>query len=389
MSAVEQSPVARATPAGSAVPWTVEHLHALAATRHDRVPLIGGADVVRIAPDLDIWDAWPVQDADGTPSALPDGQTLWMALGAPRFDDPDERHGHARIQLILRDAGGWRPLGAAMPDGFAPGSREWSGSALLAPDRRTLTLFFTATGRRGEAALSFEQRLFRADATLAQVDGAYRLADWRDLREFVVRDPAHYMASDAGNGAVGTIKAFRDPAYFRDPRDGRHHVFFAASLAGSTSAFNGAVGWATARDDTLAQWDIRPPLISADALNNELERPHVIFHHGLYYLFWSTQRHVFNPAGPTGPTGLYGMVADRLDGGWRPLNGTGLVFANPDTAPKQAYSWLVLPDLQVTSFIDAWGSDGSDANARRFGATFAPMLRLRLQLDEAGLERNG
>ena len=39
-----------------------------------------------------------------------------------------------------------------------------------------------------------------------------------------------------------------------------------------------------------------------------------------------------------------------------PLNGTGLVFANPDTAPKQAYSWLVLPDLQVTSFIDAWAS---------------------------------
>lgn len=383
MSAVEQSPVALAAHADSAVSWTADHLHALAATRHDRAPLIGDADVVRIAPDLDIWDAWPVQDADGTPSTLPGGQALWMALGAPRFPDPDERHGHARIHLILRDASGWHPLGPAMPDGFSPGSREWSGSALLAADRRTLTLFFTATGRRGEATLTFEQRLFRADATL---DGACRLTDWRNLREFVVRDPAHYMASDAGSGAVGTIKAFRDPAYFRDPRDGRHHVFFATSLASSASAFNGAVGWATARDDTLAQWDIRPPLISADTLNNELERPHVVMHGGLYYLFWSTQRHVFNPHGPTGPTGLYGMVSDRIDGGWRPLNGTGLVFANPDAAPKQAYSWLVLPDLQVTSFIDAWGSNGSDANARRFGATFAPMLRLRLQVDEAGLE---
>ncbi|MCA1196979.1 glycoside hydrolase family 68 protein [Sphingomonas sp. R647] len=386
MSAVEQSPIAIAAHAGAAVSWTADHLHALAATRHDRAPLIGDADVVRIAPDLDIWDAWPVQDADGGPSALPGGQTLWMALGAPRFPDPDERHGHARIHLMLRDATGWQPLGPAMPDGFSPGSREWSGSALLAADRRTLTLFFTATGRRGEATPTFEQRLFRADATLARVDGAYRLTDWRGLDEFVVRDPAHYMASDAGSGAVGTIKAFRDPAYFHDPRDGRHHVFFATSLAGSASAFNGAVGWATARDDTLAQWNIRPPLISADTLNNELERPHVLFHQGLYYLFWSTQRHVFNPDGPTGPTGLYGMVSDRLDGGWRPLNGTGLVFANPDAAPKQAYSWLVLPDLQVTSFIDAWGSDGSDANARRFGATFAPMLRLRLQVDEAGLE---
>ncbi|MCR5872522.1 MULTISPECIES: glycoside hydrolase family 68 protein [unclassified Sphingomonas] len=388
MSTADTTPVElTAKPVGAAL-WSPDHIRVLAGRRHESAPLIGDADVVRIAPDLDIWDAWPVQDADGTPSALPGGQTLWMALGAPRFPDPDARHGHARIHLILRDAMGWRSLGPAMPDKFAPGSREWSGSALLAPDRRTLTLFFTATGRRGEAVTTFEQRLFRADATLTQ-EGGYRLTDWRDLSEFVIRDSAHYMASDAGSGAVGTIKAFRDPAYFRDPRDGRHHVFFAASLAGSISAFNGAIGWASARDSSLAEWDIQSPLVSADTLNNELERPHAIFHQGLYYLFWSTQRHVFNPDGPTGPTGLYGMVSDRIDGGWRPLNGTGLVFANPDAAPKQAYSWLVLPDLQVTSFIDAWGSDGSDASARRFGATFAPMLRLRLQGDRAGLEADG
>jgi levansucrase len=388
MSATEQAPTIVAAEQVPTARWTPAHIHAITKQGHDSAPLITDSDVVRIAPDLDIWDAWPVQDADGKPSTLRDGQTLWMALGAPRFPDPDTRHGHARIHLILRDAAGWHPLGPAMPDGFAPGSREWSGSALLAADRRTLTLFFTATGRRGEAALTFEQRLFRADATLAH-QGGYRLTDWRDLRKFVVRDPAQYMASDAGSGAVGTIKAFRDPAYFRDPRDGRHHVFFAASLAGSPSAFNGCIGWASARDDMLAEWDIRPPLVSADMLNNELERPHVVMHGGLYYLFWSTQRHVFNPNGPTGPTGLYGMVSDRIDGGWRPLNGTGLVFANPDAAPKQAYSWLVLPDLQVTSFIDAWGSAGNDANARRFGATFAPMLRLRLRVDEAGLEKNG
>ncbi|WP_231733822.1 glycoside hydrolase family 68 protein, partial [Sphingomonas sp. CCH9-H8] len=258
MSATEQAPMIIAAEQVTTARWTPAHLHAIRDQRHDTAPLILDGDVVRIAPDLDIWDAWPVQDADGTPSALPNGQTIWMALGAPRFPDPDTRHGHARINLILRDASGWHPLGPAMPDGFAPGSREWSGSALLASDRRTLTLFFTATGRRGEAALTFEQRLFRADATLVE-EGGYRLTDWRNLCEFVVRDPSHYMASDAGSGAVGTIKAFRDPAYFRDPRDGRHHVFFAASLAGSSSAFNGAVGWTSARDDTLTEWDIRPP----------------------------------------------------------------------------------------------------------------------------------
>lgn len=101
-----------------------------------------------------------------------------------------------------------------MPDGFSPGSREWSGSALLEADRRTLALFFTSTGRRGETVQSFQQRLFSARATLAHDDHMASLSDWRDLREIVQRDPAHYMASDAGSGKVGTIKAFRDPRLF-------------------------------------------------------------------------------------------------------------------------------------------------------------------------------
>ncbi len=365
--------------------WTPAHLETLNSHHHDSAPLIEDADVIRIAPDLDIWDAWPIQDADGMPSLLDGGESLWMALGAPRFPDPDTRHGHARIHLLSHNVRGWTHLGPALSDGFSPGSREWSGSALLAADRRSLTLFFTATGHRDEAALTFEQRLFRAEATLVKGDAGYRLSDWRALQEIILRDPAHYMASDAGSGAVGTIKAYRDPAYFRDPRDGRHHIFFAGSLAGSNSAFNGVVGWAIAADDRLKVWQTRPPLIIADTLNNELERPHAVFHDGLYYMFWSTQNHVFNPHGPVGPTGLYGMVSEQLSGPWHPLNGTGLVFANPASAPKQAYSWLVMPDLQVTSFIDAWGSNGSDDHARRFGATFAPMLQLRLDGDVAGL----
>ena len=73
-------------------------------------------------------------------------------------------------------------------------------------------------------------------------------------------------------------------------------------------------------------------------------------------------------------------------GGWRPLNSDGLVFANPEAAPRQAYSWLVLPDLTVASFVDDWGRGRDAQGVRRFGATFAPTLRLRLAGDTAGLE---
>jgi levansucrase len=379
------NPPSKTSPTDSAARWSAAQVARIDGSEA-HAPVLGAGDFARIGDGIDFWDAWPVQDVDGAPAALASGDTLWMALGAPHFADPDQRHSHARIHLLSHDGSGWQHHGPAMPDGFAPGSREWSGSAVLDADRTGVVLYFTATGRRGEASPSFEQRIFSARARLASEAGHHRLTDWHDLREAVLRDPAHYMASDAGNGAVGTIKAFRDPAFFRDPADGRHYLFFAGSAAGSASQFNGVVGWAVADDTCPGGWQTLPPLVSADGLNNELERPHVVHHAGRYYLFWSTQRHVFDPSGPTGPTGLYGMVADHLTGPWHPLNGTGLVFANPAQAPKQAYSWLVMPDLQVTSFVDNWGQDGTGAAPVRFGGTFAPMLHIWLDGDRAGLQ---
>lgn len=316
---------------------------------------------------------------------MSDGTQLWMALGAPRFDDPDERHGHARIHLLQHAGAGWRHLGPAMPDGFSPGSREWSGSCVLEPETGEVTLFFTATGERGEEEPSFKQRIFRARATLELAGGKYGCREWCDLAAVVRRDPAYYMAGDDGTGTLGTIKAFRDPAHFHDPASGEHFLFFTGSAAGSASAFNGVVGAATAATLGSDEWAVLPPIVCADGLNNELERPHMVLCDGLYYLFWSTQSHVFNPEGPAGPTGLYGMVGTHPLGSFEPLNSTGLVFANPRAAPRQAYSWLVMPDLRVASFADDWGEDNPPGRKRRFGATFAPMLQLELDGAQARL----
>lgn len=360
--------------------WTTAQVTNIAPD-HCRAPMIVESDIVPAAVGTGVWDAWPIQLRDGSPARLDGGSEIWMALAAPRFPDPDERHGHARIHLFRRKREGWTHLGPAMPEGFTPGSREWSGSAIFDPQERCVTLYFTAAGHRGEARPTYEQRMFSARATLA-ANG--RCTDWRDLAEVVEIDTARY-ASTTGGGQIGTIKAFRDPSYFRDPESGAHYLFFAGSLAGSSSAYNGVVGLAVATPDAPDSWLLMPPVLSADGLNNELERPHVVMHGGFYYLFWSTQRHVFDPDGPIAPTGLYGMVSDRLDGEWRPLNGSGLVFSNPAEAPAQAYSWLVLPDLSVTSFVDDWGGGPE----RRFGGTFAPFLKLVLNGDQTRLKRCG
>ena len=366
--------------------WTPSAVARISAQRHAALPLIAESDVVRVLPGMDLWDSWPVTEPDGSVARIA-GREFWMALTAPIDDDPLYRHHHARIRLLERDGRAWRDRGRVLPEGANPGSREWAGSAIYEAARNALTLFFTATGRRGEQSPTYEQRICQATCRVCFDRDIIRLADWSDPAEAVRADDAVYMRVDQADGKPGEIKAFRDPAYFRDPEDGSEYLLFTGSLKQSRSAYNGAIGIVKASDAKREDWSLLPPLVTADGVNNELERPHVVRFDGRYYLFWSTQRHVFNPDGPIGPTGLYGMVADRLLGPYRPLNGTGLVAANPEEEPMQVYSWTVLNTLEVAAFIDHWGLEGraiaKDAGLARqqFGGTFAPFFRLQIDGD--------
>ena len=101
-----------------------------------------------------------------------------------------------------------------------------------------------------------------------------------------------------------------------------------------------------------------------------------MFHGGHYYAFWSTQTATFADGLRHAPVGLYGMVANAMDGPWRPINGSGLVLANPAARPQQTYSWYVDASLTVCSFVDVL-PDGS------FGGMPAPLMQLELDGDRA------
>lgn len=337
-----------------------------------------------LLPGTDLWDYWPVQEIDGAVARL-GGGTLCVFLAAPAHGDPDARHALAHIRLKHERDGGWTDLGPAFGGGVAPGSRQWSGSAIVDPGHSCLTLFFTAAGVAGETVLGYEQRLFMTRARLTDAMPLV-IERWTPPVEIAAPDGVHYTREMSGGGATGTIKAFRDPAYFHDPASDTEYILFTASLAASKSPWNGAIGVARKQGEG---WTLLPPLITADGVNNELERPHVIIHARRYYCFWSTQAKVFANDGPAGPTGLYGMVAETFAGPWRPLNGSGLVVANPAAFPHQAYSWLVQSDLGVLSFVDFAGLarvPGDAVEARRhFGGTPAPVLYLRLDGDRAVL----
>ncbi|ABC62939.1 levansucrase [Erythrobacter litoralis HTCC2594] len=333
-----------------------------------------------MSPELDVWDAWPLADPAGVPISWRGGE-LWFALAVSRADDPEARHHLARIHHFHRVESHFKHIGRTLPEALSPGAREWSGSARY--ENGKVTLFFTATGHKGDSSLSYHQRLFLAQTTLAP-DGEF--GEWTQPIEFLEADGETYRPANENQGEPGKIKAFRDPSHYRD-REGQDYVLFTGSSASSPGTHDGVIGLAKASGGP--DYQLLPPLVEAIGVNNELERPHIVEHAGRLYLFWSTQRGVFAP-GIEAPTGLYGATAERLDGPWTFLNGHGLVIGNPVDQPTQAYSWWVLPDLTVTSFVDYWGPENPDVTEEetrraRFGGTFAPFVQIALDGDKARL----
>lgn len=351
-------------------------------------PVIIPESVVPVLPGYHLWDLWPLR-LPGGEMADANGAEVWMALSAPARLAPGERHNLARIRVFTRQDGKWTDLGLLFPEGASNGSREWAGCARLDPRLEEVTVCYTAAGIAGEPEPSFVQRIFTARARL-ETTPSTRFVDWSGHQEMVT--PGEHYRSTVTQlvGEPGFIKAFRDPFLFSDPEQGEEVLLFTASLRESNTSFNGTIGLARRTDK--GTWQPMPPLIHADGVNNELERPHLVAQGGLNYLFFSTQARTFHPE-VKGPTGLYGFVSADLTGPWEPLNGSGLVLRNPPAEPFQAYSWLVLTDLSVISFVDYHSLRGrhpDDVEERgdwpeHFGGTLAPPLHISVSGNTASL----
>ena len=351
--------------------WTSEHIERLGRAAPPRLPNLDASRFQRPGPDLYYWDMWPVQDRDGFIAQIR-GRELWMILAAPDDGNPAGRHFNAKIHLLERDGEGWTDLGPLLPDFSAPFEREWSGSAIWHDGR--FTLWFTGAGL-AESPGGYQQALFET-AAATRADGLP--GEWSRPRPILTDLTSDYMPADAQEGEAGKIKAFRDPAYFRDPDSGTEYLVFTASSLAGDSDFTGSVGLAERCD---GDWKLLPPLIHAGGVNNELERAHVVYRDGKYLVFWATQSSTFAPAFRHAPTGLYGMIADSFLGPYKPLNGTGLVLANPVERPSQTYSWSVTRELLVSSFVETISQDPGD-----FAGAPAPLLQLSVDTEAATAE---
>lgn len=388
--------------------WTREQAARIDRTDDTTAPVVY-PPAETLDPDHHVWDTWLVRERDGSVADV-GGYRVVVALTADSDLLPGKRHDTATLRFYYsRDGRDWHLGGRLFPDSTALGSRQWAGSALY--DDGDLYAYYTAAGERGESDLSYTQHIVLAEGgqLVARTGGESPDADDAGVRvegtfdhHSLLRPDGEWYEREAQSR--GMTYTFRDPWFFEDPATGETYLLFEAntpvpedsSRCGGDAVqqeFNGSVGVAHSPTGDPTDFELRPPLLDAVCVNQELERPHVVVRDGRYYLFVSSHMHTFAP-GLAGFDALYGFVADSLRGEYRPLNDSGLVATNPANAPFQAYSWLAYghrEEVLVTSFVNYTEFDRPSLDdvaflpeseqRRRFGGTLAPTLRLRLDGD--------
>jgi levansucrase len=387
--------------------WTAEHVEAIEYAPENVAPLVDPDRTSNTLEGYHVWDWWPVRDRNGEVSEI-GGWKIIVALTADDGIVPGARHDFATHRLLLStDGSEWQDGGRVFPEGSELGTRQWAGSAMYDADQDQIYFFYTAAGR-GENEPSveeahgppdteanvdediygyFEQRMVMARADVSPNDNGIDLSNWTDHYVVGEADGQWYETTHDTEGGAGNITGFRDPEYFFDERTGEEYLTFTANLAGSDCEFNGVVGLARATSDDLSEWELLPPILHADCVNQELERPHFVVLNERFYLFFSTHEFTFAD-GLTGPEGLFGFVADDIRGDYTPLNESGLILANPEEDPWQTYSWLVLNNLWVTSFHNtfdvgdrSWGeisAEDDEWQFEHFGGNLAPALLIEI-----------
>jgi levansucrase len=412
---------------GTVGSWLPEDLASLEIDDSNAIPVIDTALAdERVAPEHWVWDWWPVRDRNGEVADF-DGTSIAIALSAPDDVLPGKRHDIATHRYLLSDDGGrtWTDGGELFPDDEELlGTRQWAGSAMFDDETDTLYAFYTAAGDEEDGQntpdtttapttaatttdpsddesdsddqqapsggdvgddISYRQRLAVATATLTVTDGEVEFEDWSDHEVLVTGNQTEYYAStQATEGGAGQIDAFRDPWYFLDEETGDEYILFTATMPEAECEGDGVVGIARATSDDLKEWEVMPPMFDGHCVNNELERPHIVIDDDRFYLLFTTHSHTFRDD-TSGPEGLYGFVSDEFLGTYEPLNDTGLVLANPEDSPYQAYSWMTLPSGIATSFFQFFdiggdvelsyiGDQSPEFQRDHFGGTFAPSI---------------
>ncbi|WP_194409357.1 glycoside hydrolase family 68 protein [Microbacterium cremeum] len=383
-----------------------------------------------------VWDSWPLTDENADQYSV-NGQEIIFSLVADRSLVFDERHVFAKIGYFYRPAGvpaderpengGWTYGGLVFDEGVTgrifedqsySHQTQWSGSARISKGGE-IKLFFTDVAFYRDAAGNnlkpYDPRIALSVGKVHANKNGVKLTGFDEVIDLLQADGTYYQT-----GAQNEFFNFRDPFTFEDPahpgetfmvfegnsampresatcdaddlgyREGDPFAETVDEVNASGATFQiGNVGLAKAKNKELTEWEFLPPILSANCVTDQTERPQIYMKDGKYYLFTISHRGTF-AAGIDGPEGVYGFVGDGIRSDYQPMNaGSGLALGNPTNlnfaggqpfAPDynqpighfQAYSHYVMPGGLVQSFIDTIGTEGDF----RRGGTLAPTVKI-------------
>ncbi|WP_336946247.1 glycoside hydrolase family 68 protein [Asaia sp. HN010] len=393
-------------------------------------------------PDVWIWDTWTLIDKTAHQFSY-NGWEVIFALVADRNAgfEFEQRHWHARIGYFYRRAniktnrrpsnGGWIYGGHLIPEGsqdklYLPGSynalSQWSGSSRLidAKDNK-VSLFYTSMAFNRDSNGNYTTA---PNAIIVQSIGNIH-ADFNHVWFTGFTNHTPLLTPDGlmyQNGQQNKLFNFRDPFTFEDPKHpGKNYMLFEGNsprpansascseadlgfrpgeqngealktvLASGAAYSRASIGLAVADNKDLSKWHFLKPIITANCVNDQTERPQLYLKDGKYYIFTISHRTTYAP-GVDGPDGLYGFVGDGIRSDFAPLNGGGLVIGTPtnlnvlqgsddnpyflqDPHAFQSYAAYVMPNGLIESFIQSVGS--------RMGGSLAPTVRININAAEA------
>lgn len=358
--------------------------------------------------DLDVWDSWPLQNADGTVANYNGYHIVFALAGDPKNQDDTSIYlFYQKVGEISIDS--WKNAGRVFKDSdkFVANdpylkyqTQEWSGSATLTSDGQ-VRLFYTdfsgaakdgGTDASNQVITTTQVNLSQPDSSTLKIDG---VSDHKSVFDggngTIYQNVQQFI--DEGKWGSGDNHTLRDPHYIED--NGHKYLVFEANTGtddgyqGDNSLFNkvfyggsegffqtekdkllvgtkkhdaslanGALGIIELNNDYTLKKEMKP-LIASNTVTDEIERANVFKMNGKWYLLTDSRGSKMTIDGISSKDiYMLGFSSDSLTGPYKPLNKTGLVLnLNLDPADLTfTYSHFAVPqtdgkNVVITSYI--------------------------------------
>lgn len=373
--------------------------------------------------DLDVWDSWPLQNADGTVANYKGYNIVFALAGDPKVSSD------TFIYLFYQKKGdtsidSWKNAGRVFKADdhlkandpiLKNQAEEWSGSATLTSDGKVRLFYTDRHPWDPDKKLYGKQTLTTAQINLSQPDvDSLKVDGIEDLKSIFDGDGKYYQNVDQSFNVDGDNHTFRDPHYVED--NGHKYLVFEANTGtddgyqgddqfdnrafyGGDNEFfqkerqalldspkkklaslaNGALGIIELNDDYSLK-KVMKPLLASNTVTDEIERANVFKMNGKWYLFTDSRGAKMTIDG-IGDKDVYmlGFVSDSLTGEYRPLNDTGLVLQMDlnQNDVTWSYSHFAVPQqhgnkVVITSYMTNRGTFNDHHS------TFAPSFQVKL-----------